>query len=68
VLLADVSERSIGSIFIGRWMKNGWGSDSELVEPIGRGVVVIGGWMEHGRYGGGRYIIACQWDWKEFFT
>jgi hypothetical protein len=25
VLLADVSERSIGSIFIGRWKKNGWG-------------------------------------------
>jgi hypothetical protein len=29
---------------------------------MGRGVAVRGGWMEHGRYGRGRYIIACQWD------
>jgi hypothetical protein len=38
-------------------MKNGWewGSDSELAEPMGRGVAVRGGWMEHTSMEGEEY-------------
>jgi hypothetical protein len=61
VLIADVSEHSIGSIFKGRSMKNGrgwdvWGiytgpgSGRSVAEPMGRWVA---GW---GWLGGGRYI------------
>jgi hypothetical protein len=57
VLLADVSELSIGSIFIGRWMKNGSGWGGRVYIPVERGsgregpgqwergMAVIGGWM-----------------------
>jgi hypothetical protein len=54
--LADVSELSVGSIFIGRWMKNGWEWGGSVYIPVeggsgregsgqwGRRVAVIGGW------------------------
>jgi hypothetical protein len=59
MLLADVSELSIGSIFIGRWMKNGWawgvwciyvsggGCRRAVAEPMGRGVAGRGGGMHN---------------------
>ena len=39
VLKADVSETSIGSIFMGRWMKNGWDGKCGVFIPEG---VVVG--------------------------
>ena len=37
VIIADVSESSIGSIFMGRWMKNDWDRTCG-VEPRRRGI------------------------------
>jgi hypothetical protein len=68
VLLADVSELSFGSIFIGRWMKNGWvwgvwciyvsggGCRRAVAEPMGRGVAGRGGWMHNRLWRGDTYI------------
>jgi hypothetical protein len=42
VLIADVSEPSIGSIFMGRWMKNDWDGMCGVFIPEG---VVVGKWQ-----------------------
>jgi hypothetical protein len=44
ILIADVSELSIGSIFMGRWMKNGWDGTCGVFTPEG---VVVGKWQSH---------------------
>jgi len=41
VLKANVSEPSIGSIFMGRWMKNDWDGACVVFIPEG---VVVGKW------------------------
>ena len=41
VLIADVSEPFIGSIFMGRWMKNDWDGTCGVFIPEG---VVVGKW------------------------
>ena len=46
VLLAEVSEPSIGSIFMGRWMKNDWDGTCGIFIPEG---VVVGSGGANGR-------------------
>jgi hypothetical protein len=41
VLIGDVSEPSISSIFMGRWMKNDWDGMCGVFVPEG---VVVGKW------------------------
>ena len=71
VLIANVSEPSIISIFMGRWMKNDWdgtvrciyawrGCGRKVAEPMGVRMTRRGGWSHNWLWKGEAYIRRCD--------